>query len=40
MIEELKDKADKLSPAVINEKDDEVSLLDMLTALARQKRQC
>ena len=38
MIEELKDKVDKVSPAEINEKDDEVSLLDILTALARQKK--
>ncbi|MGK5057741.1 GumC family protein [Janthinobacterium sp. LB2P49] len=35
MIEELKD---KVSPAVIGEKYDEISLLDILTALARQKK--
>ncbi|WP_425253247.1 GumC family protein [Janthinobacterium sp. NFX145] len=38
MIEELKDKVDNVSPAVINEKDDEISLLDILMALARQKK--
>ncbi|MDO8038862.1 Wzz/FepE/Etk N-terminal domain-containing protein [Janthinobacterium sp. SUN137] len=38
MIEELKDKVDKVSPAEMNDKDDEVSLLDILTALARQKK--
>lgn len=35
MIEELKN---KVSPAVISEKDDEISLLAILTALARQKK--
>lgn len=35
MVEELKD---KLPAAVATEKDDEISLLDLLTALARQKK--
>jgi tyrosine-protein kinase Etk/Wzc len=35
MVEELKD---KLPATVITEKDDEISLLDLLTALARQKK--
>lgn len=35
MVEELKD---KLQPAMISKKEDEISLLDVLTALARQKK--